>query len=155
MDEIRKLTQAIRNYSEIDLDYGTVVTLSKIDKEAERLETALQSAREERDTFRELNSNAWKQVQAITYERDAAQAEVRRLREEMGKIKRDILEPDKITIHIEHALASPAEPVAVCRCDNCRYDNCLSGNQPCMSCIRGTSEKRVNWKPIVQVKEGE
>lgn len=44
MNEIQKLTNAIRNYSESDICYGTLVTLKKIDNEAMRLEIALADA---------------------------------------------------------------------------------------------------------------
>jgi hypothetical protein len=43
MNKIKELTQAIRNYSECELDYGTLKTLKMIDDEAGRLETKLQN----------------------------------------------------------------------------------------------------------------
>jgi len=43
MSKIKQLTQAIRNYAECELDYGTVRTLKMIDDEADRLETQLKN----------------------------------------------------------------------------------------------------------------
>ena len=42
MNKIKELTQAIRNFAECELDYGTFKTLKMIDDEAEWLEAKLQ-----------------------------------------------------------------------------------------------------------------
>ena len=41
MNKIQKLTQAIRNYAECDLDYGTLRTLKMIDDESIKMEIKL------------------------------------------------------------------------------------------------------------------
>ena len=49
MSKIKKLTNAIRNFAECDLDYGTLKTLKMIDDEAERLEAKLKNTSSNND----------------------------------------------------------------------------------------------------------
>lgn len=49
MSKIKQLTQAIRNYAECELDYGTIRTLKMIDDEADRLEQQLQNTQSNSD----------------------------------------------------------------------------------------------------------
>lgn len=58
MNEIKKLTDTIRNYSESELCYGTVVTLSKIDNEANRLEQENAELRQQVEAMREAQTKA-------------------------------------------------------------------------------------------------
>jgi hypothetical protein len=77
MSEIKKLTQAIRNYSEREICYGTAMTLGKIDKEADRLEA--ENAELKRTT-------EWDIVNALA-ELDVARSENAELRQQVEAMK--------------------------------------------------------------------
>ena len=55
MREIKKLTNAIRNYAEADLDYGTLKTLKMIDDDANKLKAQLAAKEAELVQARKLN----------------------------------------------------------------------------------------------------
>jgi hypothetical protein len=70
MSEIAKRCQAIKNFNESELDYGTIVLLGKIENEAHDLESKLTALRAELEQVKEESDLRGRTIARVTFERD-------------------------------------------------------------------------------------
>lgn len=91
MSEIQKLTNAIRNYSESDLCYGTLVTLKKIDNEAMRLEITLTEAQAEIEILKNQLEDESMRADGMTTAHAEAGADSYRMRELIEQMRTTLI----------------------------------------------------------------
>jgi len=87
MREIKKLTNAIRNYAEADLDYGTLKTLKMIDDDANKLKAQLAAKEAELVQARKLNEFWEDQAGSFEAQLMGANKELVQAREKIDLLK--------------------------------------------------------------------